>query len=78
MFKFSGSTSMGTGLAFWYITEKYVAIFVIAGISTSSSFWMSKLNKARCKAVVPLETVIPYLQSQIFEKFFSNLGRYSP
>ena len=46
---------MNTGEAFRYLTGLTVAIKLILGTITSSSFSMLIALKAKCRAVVPLE-----------------------
>ena len=70
--KVSFSISAKTGIAPNYNGAKDVAIKVRGGTITSSSFLMSKANKAICKAEVPELTAIAYLDLNFFENLFSN------
>ena len=70
-------TSIGTGLAPQYITAKAEAIFVLEETKTSSPFLRPITLHAKCKAVVPLVVVTPYLQFTYLLNFFQKFLQIS-
>ena len=58
--------------------ENAHAILVLLETNTSSPSVTPTVLKARCKAVVPLVVVIPYLQLTKLLNLFSNSLTYGP
>ena len=61
-----------------YTIENAHAILVLLETNTSSPSVTPTVLKARCKAVVPLVVVIPYLQLTKLPNLFSNSLTYGP
>ena len=66
------------GFAPTYFIEFTVATYVNVGTITSSPFFISRDNKAKCKAAVPLTHEIAYFNLTNSLNFLSNFSIYMP